>query len=269
MFGRGEQSFDAREIWLGLVVLSSNIARFEQNEGMDRIPVFALPLSKDWICPLPRVHATWYTLVWGLSTLGSQISLNYAWPQRVPIFAAEIKGTAGALGAIIIRNPEPVDTATPSNGSNTDFVTTSRRRDEVMMTNLGADQGIIYSVENPDLVIRYRFFPEQLTPGPTLQAFLNAQTYFSWYDKSMRYVNMQAFSDDRRVRINVHGVSSRLGQIEMTWGLARIGVVAVWRALVMGYSIQTESFTEGQRFQSITWTYQYKGFDVGQGSLSW
>ncbi|KAL8776350.1 MAG: hypothetical protein Q9203_003574 [Teloschistes exilis] len=245
------------------------MARFYKDERMDRIPVFALPLSKDWICPLPRVHATWYTLVWGLVTLGSQISLNYVWPQKVPIFAAEIKGDAGALGAIIIRNPERVDTATPSNGSNTDMVTTSRRRSSVMISNLGADQGIIRSVENPDLVIRYRFFPEQLSPGPTLQAFLNAQTYFSWYDENMRYVNMQAFSYDRRVRINVHGTTSGLGQWEMTWGLARMGLVAVWRALVMGYNIQTESFTERQRFQSITWTYQYKGFDVGQGSLGW
>ncbi|KAL9583411.1 MAG: hypothetical protein Q9212_002718 [Teloschistes hypoglaucus] len=144
------------------------------------------------------------------------------------------------------------DTATASDGSTTGIIvsTSRRRRDAVMMSNsLGADQGIIYSVENPDLVIRYRFFPEQLAPAPTLQAFLNAQTYFSWYDKRTRYVNMQAFSDDRRVRIKVHGVTSGLGQWEMTWGLARIGVAAVWRSLVMGYDIETESFTERQRFQ--------------------
>ncbi|KAI4249405.1 MAG: hypothetical protein LQ352_005660 [Teloschistes flavicans] len=269
IFGPQAQEHDAREMWLGLVVLSAEMAQFDKDGRMDRIPVFSLPLSQDRLSPVRREHTTWYMLVWGLWALGSQISLKYVWPHQVPIFVAEIKGNAGALGAIIIKDSKSTDTVAQLNGSTTDLGATSRRRDSAILSTVGADQGSFVWGANPNLVIRYRFFPERLSPASTLQAFLSAQTYFSWYRQDMQLVDMQAFSVDRRVQIRVHDVKSGSRRQELTWSIARIGMTAVWCQLVMGYNTSTKSFTERQRFQSVSWTYLYKSGEIGHGSLGW
>lgn len=71
---------------------------------------------------------------------------------------------------------------------------TSRRRGEIFNDTLTADTGSISPLSDPDLQIHYRFTGKPLNPGSALQAFLDAQTFFSHYPGNVEHVNMVAYS---------------------------------------------------------------------------
>ncbi|KAI4203491.1 MAG: hypothetical protein LQ350_001829 [Teloschistes chrysophthalmus] len=255
--------FNAREIWLALVSVASLLAQHPGNQPA-AIERFIIPLSRASLTLGPRGQGTSYKVfVWTIWDIGRQIVLRYPFPDRVALFDGSIRSNAATVGYFVSRPPPR--TVASSKGSSGNLTASSRRRDALVLPMVRADEGSIPCADDPDLVIHYRFTQKPLFSGEVFTAFLSAQTYFSEHDSHQRGVVMNAFGLNHAVQLAVQDVEPERG---LTWGLARIGLRTVWREIIMGYSIDARAYIGPLRWESLTFTFEYRNVEVGGGSLS-
>ncbi|KAI4112535.1 MAG: hypothetical protein LQ345_006329 [Seirophora villosa] len=267
---RGE--YDAREIWFNIVAAASLLAQFRQSQQVRVMQQYRLRISGETIYVTPRPLMTDGVLVWFFSEIGRQIATRYPFPHKVPKFWGEFSTAAGMGGGFMIGGPgqNPRGELERSfNASGADAVAAGRGRATTMGRRAfaTADSGSRTCVDDPNLVIHYRFYRIPIPPGEVFTAFLTAQTFFSEHEEQDRGVNMLALSADRRVRLSVSDVRTGLGRNVLTIGLAREGLRTVWRDLVMGFDIGTRAFVGEVRWDSVSFTYEYRGVKIGQGTL--
>ncbi|KAL9008020.1 MAG: hypothetical protein Q9173_006815 [Seirophora scorigena] len=267
---RGE--YDAREVWFNIVAAASLLAQFRSSQPVLVTQQYRLRISGEIIYVAPRPLMTDGVLVWFFSELGRQIALRYPFPHKVPKFWGEFSTAAGMGGGFVIGGPgqNPRRELEGSvNASDPGAVAASRRRATTTERRafLMTDSGSKTCIEDPNLVIHYRFYRVPMPPGQVLTAFLTAQTFFSEHEEQERGVDILALSMDRRVRLSVSDVRTGLGRNVLTWALARVGVRTVWRELVIGFDIGTRAFIGEVRWDSVSFTYEYRGVKIGQGTL--
>ncbi|KAL8966162.1 MAG: hypothetical protein Q9197_006142 [Variospora fuerteventurae] len=268
--------YDAREIWFNIVAVASLLALFNSNQLVQVTQQYRSMVSGHIIYVIPTPQMTDGMLVWFFWELGKQIAQRYPMPHMVPQFWGEFNAAPGMRASFLISEPRqaaPELTGASINASDIEAVSAirHRRRAAVLETPavLEADRGSRRCVDDPNLVIHYQFYRHTLPPGQVFTAFLTAQTFFSEHDEEGRQVEMLALSMDSRVRLSVSGLNTGPGRNGLTWGLAREGLRTVWRDLVMGFSISAKAFVGEARWESVSFTYEYHGVEIGRGTLGW
>ncbi|KAL9582803.1 MAG: hypothetical protein Q9212_003085 [Teloschistes hypoglaucus] len=257
--------FDAREIWLALVSAASLLAQHPGNQRAAVERFVIAPLSRASLTLGPRGQGTTYkVLVWTIREIGRQIVLRYPFPDRVALFDGSIRSNAATVGYFIAR-PPPRTVASSKESSGNLTASSRRRRDALVSPSVTADEGSIPCSDDPDLVVHYRFTQRPLYSGEVFTAFLSAQTYFPEHNSHQRGVDINAFGLNHAVQLAVQDVDPERG---LTWGLARIGLRTVWLEIIMGYSIDARAYVGPLRWESLTFTFEYRNVEVGGGSLS-
>ncbi|KAL8958206.1 MAG: hypothetical protein Q9193_004694 [Seirophora villosa] len=271
-FDASKGEYDAREIWFNIVAVSSLLAQFSKSQQVRVTQQYRLMVSGDIMYMTPRPMVTDGALVWIFANIGLQIFSRYPFPRKVPQFSGHFITVDGMGGVFKIGGPGQHPNGEldgPINASDPGAVAASHPRATAMGRRafLTADSGSKICVEDPNLVIRYRFYPIPLPPRDVFWAFLMAQTHFSEENEQQRGVDMLALGYDRRTRLSISDEKRGLGRNMLTWGLARAGLRTVWRELVMGFDIGTRAFVGQVRWESVSFTYEYRGVKVGQGTL--
>ncbi|KAL8682013.1 MAG: hypothetical protein Q9186_001889 [Xanthomendoza sp. 1 TL-2023] len=220
------------------------------------------------INPLVQNQPTFGVMVWGLNEIGRQIVEQYPMPERTPALVATVWAGGLNKGRIMMMRPRrpspPLSRAVISEEG------VSEKGDEAPVTaiehRVQADEGNTPCIEDPKLVVHYRFQRQRLVPGQVFTAFLTANTFCSDHEDDERDVSMTAISLGNHVRIRLDGMASTFAN-RLTWKMTRLAVRTIWNSIVMGFRYSGGGFVDGPRWESLTFSLQYDGVKVGVGYL--
>ena len=202
--------------------------------------------------------------VWGIFKTGSEIARRYPNPLPVLGSSSGIYTTAGYRGKLTIRRPstsavDPSGTSTPS----AKHTAVTAPRDIVRALGYG-DSGIEISVDDPNLEIYYQFNGQPIPGNQMLTAFLRSVTYCSEYMGQRTDVSITAFSTDFFFRIQMDRTQVP-GPNQLTWHYASLALRTLWMQIVMRFDEPTKTFHDQPRFESLSFTIEYKEVRIGQG----
>ena len=256
-----------------MVAAGSTLAQYPSGQRMTRTETFRLVMSYALlrVVPVPNQYCTIDKMVWGLWELGTEMSLRYPMPGRIPLFSAQIWTANGRLGTARVSRPEPE--VKDHEGT----VAAARERRGVRSASLSSssapslskrvDSGSIPCLEDHDLVIEFHFWYHPLDPGQVFTAFLRSNTFFAAYGMPDKDVTMVAFSSGDRISLGVTDVKEGPGREQLTWGLARIAIRTLWTEVVMSFKAEEGRFVDRPRFEKLSFTLNYKGVRIGVGLL--
>ncbi|KAL8843587.1 MAG: hypothetical protein Q9170_000091 [Blastenia crenularia] len=241
------------------------MAQFSTNARAAVLEQFQFPKSRSMLSVINQDRRmTNGMIIWFFWDLGRQLAQRYPMPHPVPRFWGSITTGAEDVGNFLINLPR---SEVASSNDSTNGLISASRRDLIVKPTLRVGRGTKTCHEDPDLVIRYEFLGRQITPAQVLTAFLSGNTFFSEHEEQGRGVSMAAWSSDRSTHLALDGGDREPAADQLTWSLARIGMRTVWREVVMGYNIERLDFVDGPRWETVTFTYEYKGVRIGRGWL--
>ena len=207
--------------------------------------------------------------VWGIYETGLQLAVRYPAPQPVPDLSANIFTNAGLRGILRAGDSTARANMTDAALSRSHMSVNSRRRRDPIVPLINAtlgdgDTGEVRSPDDPHLVIYYHFQRRALASKEVLTSFLMAMLFCSEHDGEERGVSITAFSADRHSRLRMEGVVTP-GPESLDWRKARYAMRVLWKQVVMNYDEREKRFTEGPRFESLSFLVQYQGVRIGEG----